>query len=60
MVAKKIVIIDDDPIFCSIPKNLLPEDIIPSTKIFNKAKEALSFIVEENPGDTKFLIFFWI
>ena len=57
MVAKKILIIDDDAIFCFILEKQLPKDIIPSTKIFYKAKEALSFIVEENPGDTKFLIF---
>ncbi len=57
MVAKRIVIIDDDPIFCFILEKQLPKDIISSTKIFNKAKEALNFIVEENLGDIKYLIF---
>lgn len=52
-----ILIIDDDPIFCFILQKQLPKDIVPLTKIFNKAKEALSFIVQENFKDTKFLIF---
>jgi len=57
MVTKKILIIDDDPIFCFILEKQLPKDIIPSTKVFYKAKEALSYILEENSGDSKFLIF---
>ena len=57
MGVKKILIVDDDPIFCFILEKQLPADIIPYTYIFNKAQEALSFIEEENSNDTKFLIF---
>jgi CheY-like chemotaxis protein len=57
MAAKKILIIDDDPIFCFILQKQLPKDIVPFAKIFNKAKEAISYIVQENVKDTEFLIF---
>jgi CheY-like chemotaxis protein len=57
MAAKNILIIDDDAIFCFILQKQLPKHIIPSTKIFYKAEEALSFIAQENGKDDEYLIF---